>query len=1289
MNKTGSQSRDDSAHAFARASAAKTNSVPATVLQRFWDLASSHASARSSAAAQLTEELRKIQHELAREDSIVNDRDSTKSNGDHATGDGDNERPCAVVEYAMKRLTRGLGSGRAGARQGFAIALTAVLIELDEVTIEDGFRWLREGLEPITKSTKGNEARDILIGQLFGHAALARALIQKDVSVEAKMKKKQNDKRRKRWTDPEEERKRVVDFASKILGEICRISSSKAYLGESCAAVAIELALSLGEDMAKEALEKCPQAQAWISKDVNDEDNTTADTVWLAYSLYECLPARCKEAQSVVPKFDPKKMTKDQAFFDIENLKRISSALAECPHSHPRVHPIWEILCEKSKEEEEQKVTNNKKDGEKSVTNNNKATTRLEALWETCCEDGLFKSPSHQRKYLGFRVFSILLRVATPSETARMFSSPNFVKCLISNCAKPDNYLHACSTDCLKAISRCAKHAETSTKKRVAIVAALRQVGVHRFDKQLAKSSGISTLMAGLTREEAKSYCEELRESILKKTIDNNNNNNGIIEGADDASTSKDFKRLWALEQTCSITSALSPEDRAEILRFCVFHAFYSSSKKQLPKGVIGGNIEDCPDALRRAFSTRLLSMILTNIRSHGRTQQKHNNHQTKKSNNKEEVSVIADDEKFDALTEACNAILKFDADASTTDVIPNSTRAKEARKNLASALKICEKKNEGVAAPIIPLIKTLIVLHASDPKQFTSIVEDIPRCVDELLQPAKKKTKTTKKSKKGGADNDDDGDEEGNEDLEPMDVLNDLLIAFLAQPSALLRDVTERTFKGVSGKITERGIDDILTVVETFAKSRRENEDGEDNSEDDDDVLEEDDDDSDDDADSSSSEDESEDDDEDSEDDADGMDTEENEGAIAAIRKAAMKMHRKKKNNSDNDSGDDSSGSDDDDFTDDQMFATDKLLAEAFKAKRQELSRRKALKVAAADFKFRALSLLELFAKSQPNSKILPEQIVPRLLVASRNARVRFKSNPAEKSYLELAQRIDSVLTKYACKHAATVGASAESKVDSTKVSEILKSLIELADNGAGAGRDSDAAKGFAKTAAVACSYLAKILESNGKCDVASKIYADAIENKFEKKTSRLRAPFFAEVIKLSPNVLASCVSELATLCDLGESARAQFLRQESLQLLFQIFSSKQRNQSIPTAETITILCEKSLANAIKADVENQSRRAEIAKLCANVVEVVGRSSSFSKKAKDAILKAVDVQEKRSPKASEKTLKALERITKCINNFGNNNVNIGGDNGAADPKKRKNGSQNDDSSAKKKKKKN
>ena len=173
-----------------------TSLVPATILQRFWDLASTDAETRCTAAASLSEELFLVQNNTT--SSITNDDDKN------------NVKLDAVVEYSMKRLTRGLGSGRAGARQGFAVAFTSAMTHLDAISVEDGFRFLKEGLEPITKSTKGSEARDILIGQLFGNAALARALVAKEVSLEAKKKKKEmmsgsgssnNNNKRKKMDD--------------------------------------------------------------------------------------------------------------------------------------------------------------------------------------------------------------------------------------------------------------------------------------------------------------------------------------------------------------------------------------------------------------------------------------------------------------------------------------------------------------------------------------------------------------------------------------------------------------------------------------------------------------------------------------------------------------------------------------------------------------------------------------------------------------------------------------------------------------------------------------------------------------------------------------------------------------------------------------------------------------------------------------------------------------------------------------------------------------------------------
>jgi len=46
------------------------------------------------------------------------------------------------------------------------------------------------------------------------------------------------------------------------------------------------------------------------------------------------------------------------------------------------------------------------------------------------------------------------------------------------------------------------------------------------------------------------------------------------------------------------------------------------------------------------------------------------------------------------------------------------------------------------------------------------------------------------------------------------MDVLVDIMLSLLAQPSALLRDVVEHTFKSVAGSVSEASVQDMLRVV-------------------------------------------------------------------------------------------------------------------------------------------------------------------------------------------------------------------------------------------------------------------------------------------------------------------------------------------------------------------------------------------------------------------------------------------------------------------------------------------
>ena len=90
-----------------------------TTLHHYWELASNDPSARLSASQSLI-------------DLLVHFQSSRSENSENseaiASMDQLNANCAPDMAYALKRLIRGLPSGRQGARQGFAVTLTEVLI---------------------------------------------------------------------------------------------------------------------------------------------------------------------------------------------------------------------------------------------------------------------------------------------------------------------------------------------------------------------------------------------------------------------------------------------------------------------------------------------------------------------------------------------------------------------------------------------------------------------------------------------------------------------------------------------------------------------------------------------------------------------------------------------------------------------------------------------------------------------------------------------------------------------------------------------------------------------------------------------------------------------------------------------------------------------------------------------------------------------------------------------------------------------------------------------------------
>ena len=242
--------------------------VPGHVLQHFWDLANVEAETRQTSAVRLVHELKSAQDAFSVSGAVSDaEMGDAADVGGRLAGDGsgdENEAPpsltgCSpVLVYALRRLARGLGSGRSGARQGFALALTAAFSEIPLVSLPDGLKLLKTSLDPITQATKGSEARDILMGQLFGVAALVRAMAP-------------------RLAAGEMGRKEAVDFAAAVAEEVSALAAAKAYLAESASAVILEIADALGGAEAAGAggdvtavLERATSLADWIAAPAAD-----------------------------------------------------------------------------------------------------------------------------------------------------------------------------------------------------------------------------------------------------------------------------------------------------------------------------------------------------------------------------------------------------------------------------------------------------------------------------------------------------------------------------------------------------------------------------------------------------------------------------------------------------------------------------------------------------------------------------------------------------------------------------------------------------------------------------------------------------------------------------------------------------------------------------------------------------------------------------------------------------------------------------------------------------------
>jgi DNA polymerase phi len=1090
--------------------------VPGHVLQHFWDLANVEAETRQTSAVRLVHELKSAQDAFSVSGAVSDaEMGDAADVGGRLAGDGsgdENEAPpsltgCSpVLVYALRRLARGLGSGRSGARQGFALALTAAFSEIPLVSLPDGLKLLKTSLDPITQATKGSEARDILMGQLFGVAALVRAMAPRLAAGEIG-------------------RKEAVDFAAAVAEEVSALAAAKAYLAESASAVILEIADALGGAEAAGAggdvtavLERAASLADWIAAPAAD---ATPESLALAAQLWPALPPALRARCDVLPPASPEEtaaaaavaavMEKIQkgkgggkkkggepqlpearrvaaaarwrSFFRTSHLEKVRDALAASSRAHPQTHTVWVLLMDAAR--------------------THAIPGALEALWETQVERGLMTSGSHQRRFLGFRLFASLLTRADAALVPALFSD-GFSRCLLNNLAKKDNYLHATADDCLAHVLKHAKARDTPPDVRLAVAAALQRLGPHRLDASGDKKNAVRELLGGLTGDDASEHARELMRIFARAPEADGAEAAEPGDGDGDApsAAARNKRRLWALEQAVGLWPRLPRETQRELLEFLVAHAYYreedagvSEKPRKGEKKKAGGGKKEASvllrvgvaplaapvDGLREACAVRASALLAANVKARRAAAVAAAKAAAEPKEKQERVPADPPPDLLAAAAALCRELGAPGSGAALVDDMPEECAA--VRASLFSALDTlaaleakaakARKEDAGDASPalaVAPLLRALAVLQVSDWREFTPAIEDLPRCVDDLLAPPKAKAK---KKKKKNAPNAEDADPKDPKDPEPMDVLVDILLSLLAQPSALLRDVVEHVFKSVSGSVSEASVRDMLRVVlapDADSRNAAAGDGGSDDEaplEDEDDGEEEEDEDEDEEAGSDDDDDDESDDesDDDAESDEDA-DSDSDDGPVDETRAAAIAAALAKSGaNIDSDEEEDPA----EDMDDEAMFSIDALLGQAFKSRRNDIKRKKSMVRATRDFKFRVLALLELYARAQPASPWLPGAALP-LLGAMQTALAA--GTPQASA---LAERVGGVLVKHVCRARDVPTDAGVEPVTVETIAASLAASIRAASRPSGGGD----AKGFAKPATAVSLYLLRVLEA------------------------------------------------------------------------------------------------------------------------------------------------------------------------------------------------------------------
>uniref|UniRef100_K3YPC9 DNA polymerase V n=1 Tax=Setaria italica TaxID=4555 RepID=K3YPC9_SETIT len=1127
---------------------------PGLHMNVFRDLASPEASVREAAAEALVSELREVQkaYEKGARKGEREAADGDASSQMEAEKDDGLDNCAPSVRYAIRRLIRGISSSREYARQGFALGLAVVLESIRAIRVEAVMKLIPNLLE-YSSSMKGPEAKDNVLGRLFGFGAIVRS-----------------GRVSRQWT-----RDKSSPIVKDFVNEVVELSTKKRYLTEPAVAVILDLVRKLPDEAILSEVLEAPGVQDWFHRAANIGD---PDALFLALKLQE----RTSVQKEIFGKLLPYPFSPEN-FFAEQHLKSIAACFKESAFCLPRIHSLWLVIMEMLVREASQhdiNTTSSKKHKKNKKASSSEDTKKnLQNFCEVVIEGSLLLS-SHDRKHLAFNILLNLLPKLSPPAIQVVLSS-KVVLGLMDILSNESSWLYNAGKHFLKELKYSGGRFDSMTKTKI-----VKEL-IGKFQSVEDCLCLVQNLMALFVDEE--SVTDE--PSDQSQTTDEASEIGPTEEQGPLGQGNVDLLKSWVVNTISCVLKNLKLTSKGnsdsemvkcieekfqvqtEVLKFLAVQGLFSAS---LGTEVTSFELQEKFKWPKNPISTSLRNECIEQLQFLLEDAQK------------DEALHVASEVKSNDLgyyfMHFINTVCNIPSVSLFRTLSGNDDNAFKKLLAIESMLFHEERKaGPGLDSTKMHVMRYLLIqlllqvlLH---PDEYWEAAVDVTICCKKSFPAIAQGDNSSgqESGEQGSQESDEDGSEQSGKDgpedsneevsLEFMDVLVQTFLSILPHASGPV-------FRVFCDDITETGLLDMLRVVKIDLKGRGQTDsddedDGRVDIEDDDETVMED---------AEVGEiDDADDLDEDTEDDStdEGDADQDDPKAVANKAKDGDKAEATK----DGDDSDDSDGMDDD-----AMFRIDPYIARIFKERNLPGSESKQSQL--MRFKLRVLTLLDVYLQRNPG-RILVLEVYSFLMQAF------VKSHGADGSE-QFRHRIAGILQRRIFKGREYPEGN---DIEFSKLESLLQKALRLASR----SRYST----VASIAQNATFWILKIINSMNCTEEQLASVVDkfrSILNDYDRKKSRLKLGFVKEVVRRYPWIGQEL---FGFVLEKVKSTRAEYRRNQLLELVDCILKSWVGDASEVLMNHLAQLCE--LIQDVLSNVpENKSRRKEVRNFCTRILQTV-----------------------------------------------------------------------------------